>query len=204
MHVTLKTMQMKTKHGWTDASYDEMMAFWHDRLPKGNKCPTSIEEAKKVVCPLDLPHVRYHACINDCIIYRGEDAERTICPVCKATRYKQGKKAPRKVVWYFPITPRLKRYFADPKQAKLMRWHAERDTKPEEDDVNDSDQEEDRMLTHPSDASQWKALDIEFPKFGDDPRNIRPCMSTDGLNPFGNQSSTHRTWPVFVCICNLP
>ena len=94
LNVMLKTLQMKTKHGWTDASYDESMAFWHDRLPKGNKCPTSIEEAKKVVCPLDLPHVRYHACINDCIIYRGEDTDRAICPVCDITRYKQGNKAP--------------------------------------------------------------------------------------------------------------
>src|SRR4051812_25361031 len=37
--------------------------------------------------------------------------------------------APRKVVWYFPITPRLQRYFADPKVAKLLRWHADREEK---------------------------------------------------------------------------
>ena len=70
--VTLKTLQMKTKNHWTDASYNENMAFWHNRLPKGNTCPTSIEEAKKIVCPLDLPHVKYHAFLNDCIIYWGE------------------------------------------------------------------------------------------------------------------------------------
>lgn len=28
-------------------------------------------------------------------------------------------------------------------------------------------------------------------------------MSTDGLNPLGNQSSTHSTWPVFVWPYNL-
>ena len=129
----------------------------------------------KIVCPLDLPHVRYHVCINDCIIYRGEDAEKTTCPVCGVSRYKKGKKAPRKVVWYFPISPRLQRYFADPKEAKLMRWHAER-KKPGDDD----DPEKDELLTHPSDASQWKALDLEFPKFGGDSRNIRLGASTDG------------------------
>jgi hypothetical protein len=32
----------------------------------------------------------------------------------------------------FPIIPRLQRYFADPKQAKLMRWHAERKQQKEE------------------------------------------------------------------------
>ncbi|KAK1614363.1 hypothetical protein QYE76_019880 [Lolium multiflorum] len=36
------------------------------------------------------------------------------------------------------------------------------------------------------------------------PRNIRLGASTDGFNPFGNQSSTHSTWPVFVWIYNLP
>jgi hypothetical protein len=75
-----------------------------------------------------------------------------------------------------------------------MRWHAER-KKP----VDDTDDEEaDKILRHPSDAGQWKALDIEYPEFGDDSRNVRLGVSTNGLNPFGSQSSTHSTWPVFV------
>ena len=79
------------------------------------------------MCPLDLPHTKYHACVRDCIIYRNEHADETTCPVCGADRYKRGtKKAPRKVVWYFPLIPCLQRYFMDPKEAKLMRCHAER------------------------------------------------------------------------------
>src|SRR4051812_16658214 len=70
--------------------------------------------------------------------------------------------------------------FRGPKEAKLIRWHAERKN-PE--DVDD-DPEKDDLLTHPPDASQWKALDLEFPEFGGDPRNIRLGASTDGLNPF--------------------
>ncbi|KAK1679081.1 hypothetical protein QYE76_039929 [Lolium multiflorum] len=192
LHVTLDYLQMKTQNKWTDSSFSKNLKFWHDRLPEGNTLPSSIEEAKKVVCPLDLPHEKYHACINDCVIYRCEYKDRTTCPVCGHGRYKVGnKKVPQKVVWYFPITPRLQRYFVDPKEAKLMQWHAERQ-KPEE------DPEMGYMLTHPSDAGQWQALDIAFPRFGGDARNIRLGMSTDGLNPFGNQSSTHSTWPVFV------
>ena len=80
-----------------------------------------------------------------------------------------------------------------------MRWHAERN-KPENDDENE---DADKMLRHPSDAKQWEALDFEYPTFGDNPRNIRLGVSTDGLNPFGNQSSTHSTCPVFVWIYNL-
>jgi hypothetical protein len=85
LDITLRALQMKARHKWTDKSFDENMAFWQERLPEGNKCLTSIEEAKKTVCPLDLPHMRYHACINDCMIYRGEDAERNTCPVCGAS-----------------------------------------------------------------------------------------------------------------------
>ncbi|KAK1629755.1 hypothetical protein QYE76_004070 [Lolium multiflorum] len=168
LHVTLDYLQMKTQNKWTDSSFSKNLKFWHDRLPEGNTLPSSIEEAKKVVCPLDLPHEKYHACINDCVIYRCEYKDRTTCPVCGHGRYKVGnKKVPRKVVWYFPITPRLQRYFVDPKEAKLMQWHAERQ-KPEE------DPEMGYVLTHPSDAGQWEALDIAFPaRFGGDARNIR-------------------------------
>ena len=120
-------------------------------------------------------------------------------------RHKKRKKAPRKVVWYFPITPRLQWYFADPKVAKLLRWHADREEKKREDDANDPEiDKKDKMLSHPKDASQWQALNFEYPEFGNDPRNIVLGASTDGVNPFGSQRSTHSTWPVFVWMYNLP
>ena len=113
---TLELLKTKAKNKWTDASLDEHLKHLHDKvLPAENKCPTSVEEAKKIICPLDLLHIRYHACINDCIIYRNEHAEKTNCSVCNASQYKKaGKKAPQKVVWYFLIIPRLQRYFTDP------------------------------------------------------------------------------------------
>jgi hypothetical protein len=201
LRVALDVLQMKAKHGWTDTSVDDILEYVKDLLPAGNTCPGSLAEAKRITCPLDLPHEKYHACINDCIMYRKEHMDKTKCPVCEAERYKKGKKkAPRKVVWYFPLAPRLQRFYADRKEAKLMRWHAER----KEAVLNDEERIAHPVLTHPSDASQWKALDNEFGSFGADPRNIRLGASTDGFNPFGNQSSTHSTWPVFVWIYNLP
>src|SRR4051812_49872874 len=119
---TLGLLKTNAKNKWSDTSLDEHLNFLQETYPKGNLCLTNIEEAKKIVCPLDLPHVRYHACINDCIIYRNENAEKTICPECNASRYKKdGKtKTPQKVVWYFPLTPRLQWYFIDRKEAELM------------------------------------------------------------------------------------
>jgi hypothetical protein len=91
LSVMLKTLEMKVEHKWTDVSFNANMEFWHDRLPRGNTLPRSIKEAKKIVCPLDLPHVKYHACINDCALYQDEYAERTTCPVCSQGRYKREK-----------------------------------------------------------------------------------------------------------------
>jgi hypothetical protein len=60
------------------------------------------------------------------------------------------------------------------------------------------------MLRHPTDGSQWITIDREFPEFADDARNLRFALSTDNMNPFGEQSSGHRTWPITLCIYNLP
>ena len=73
-----------------------------------------------------------------------------------------------------------------------MRWHKERGNA------------DDEVLRHPANGNQWKVLDLAFPEFAADARNLRLGMSTDGINPFGNQSSNHSTWPVFVWMYNLP
>jgi hypothetical protein len=98
---------------------------------------------------------------------------------------------PAKVMWYLPIIPRLERLYANPKDAKLLRWHAD-------------ERKKDGKLRHPADGIQWRNIDRKYPEFGREPRNIRFGLSTDGMNPFGNMSSRHSTWPVNLCIYNLP
>ena len=47
-------------------------------------------------------------------------------------------------------------------------------------------------------------IDRTFPGFELDARNIRFGLSTDGMNPFGEMSSGHSTWPMTLCMYNLP
>jgi hypothetical protein len=126
LRVTLKALEMKAESKWTNISFNKNMRFWQKRLPKGNTCPTNIEGAKKIMCPLDLPYVKYHARINDCALYRDKYAERTTCPVRGQGRYNIGnKKVPRKVVcatdifllmawqrWSIPYVPRIDQFGA--------------------------------------------------------------------------------------------
>ncbi|XP_066339492.1 uncharacterized protein [Miscanthus floridulus] len=203
---TLELLQWKAKNGVSDKAFGNLLNLIKKMLPKPNELPTTTYEAKKVVCPLGLKIQKIHACPNDCILYHGNEYENLDeCPVCKASRYKirrddpgdvEGeqrprKKIPAKVMWYAPIIPRLKRLFRNKDHAKLLRWYKE-------------DRKVDNMLRHPADGSQWRAIDREFSEFANEVRNLRFALSTDGMNPFGQQSTSHSTWPVTLCIYNLP
>ncbi|GJX81202.1 hypothetical protein Tco_0329351 [Tanacetum coccineum] len=73
-----------------------------------------------------------------------------------------------------------------------MRWHAKERKKMENGD----------MLAV---SLIWiKLIDQHFDKFGSEIRNIRFGLSSDGINPFRSLSTRHITWPVLLCIYNLP
>jgi hypothetical protein len=60
------------------------------------------------------------------------------------------------------------------------------------------------MLRHPADGSQWRKIDRKYKDFAEEARNIRFGLSTYGFNPFGEFISGHITWPVTLCMFNLP
>nr|CAH65919.1 OSIGBa0102O13.10 [Oryza sativa] len=68
----------------------------------------------------------------------------------------------------------------------------------------DDPDEVDGQLTKKRIPTKWRNIDRKFKDFGKDARNIRFGLSTDGMNPFGVMSSGHSTWPVTMCIYNLP
>ena len=62
----------------------------------------------------------------------------------------------------------------------------------------------DGKLRHPADGSQWRAINSRYNTFAGEIRNIRFGLSMDGMNPFNMVSNKHNTWPVTVCIYNIP
>jgi hypothetical protein len=107
--------------------------------------------------------------------------------------YYSQRKIPALVMWYLPVVDQLRCLFTNPEDAELMCWHASDAHK------------HDGKLRHPSDAKQWKNFNNTYKKeFGDEPRNIRFTLSTDGINPFAMRSSKHSTWLVILTIYNLP
>ncbi|XP_076955180.1 uncharacterized protein LOC143629918 [Bidens hawaiensis] len=202
LSAVLKLFNAKTKYGWSDVSFTYLLEVVHEMLPEDNEFPVSLYKAKKLMCPMGLKVKRIHACPNHCMLYRKKFKNDHKCFKCGASRYKSKTKTddvdedvkngqPAKLLWYLPIIPRLKRLFSNEKEAKLLRWHSD-------DRINDG------KLRHVADSPQWKNIDNMYPKFGNEVRNIRFGLSSDGINPFGALSSIHSTWPVLLCIYNLP
>ena len=152
---------------------------------------------------MGMEYKKIHACPNDCILYRNDFELLKSCPRCGLSRYKLKQKdddsiddmekhGPQmKVMWYLPIIPRMKRLFANPNDAKNLRWHLD-------------ERKCDGMYRHLAYSIQWKKFDDDFPEFGKESRNIRLGLATDGMNPFGNMSTNHSSWLVLLVIYNLP
>nr|XP_027120595.1 uncharacterized protein LOC113737586 [Coffea arabica] len=148
---------------------------------------------------LGLGYEKIDACPNDCSLYWGSAEKRTSCETCNELRWVasendptgEKRKIPQKVLWHFPLKPRLQRLFMSSKIASQMRWHEEKRTK-------------DGCMRHPADSLAWQTFDHLHPEFAEDCRNVRLGLAFDGFNPFNNMSSTHSTWPVVLIPYNLP
>jgi len=157
-------------------------------------CSTNFKRLSRVSRLINLSdgmeYKKIHARPNDYILYRKEFAELRSCPKCGLSRYKveDGDKEntdevtkhdpPSKVVWYLPIIPRFKHMLENPTNAKNLRWHT-------------NEQICDGLVRHPVDFVQWKNIDKEFPTFGNESRNLRLGLTSDGINPYGNLSTNH-------------
>ncbi|WVZ67311.1 hypothetical protein U9M48_016408 [Paspalum notatum var. saurae] len=89
---SLKLLQLKATHHWTDRSFKALCELLCDMLPKGNEIPKTTYEAEQNIAPLGLEGEKIPACKNDCILFCGDDyADLIECPECGTPRYKRRK-----------------------------------------------------------------------------------------------------------------
>ncbi|CAA0839975.1 Unknown protein [Striga hermonthica] len=194
----------KCVHGLSNTAFSNLLEIIQELIPEA-VLPKSFSEAKKMVKDLGLDYQKIDACRNDCMLFWKDHKSSTSCHVCHAPRWKEEenqnemndtnfqhfRRVPAKVVWHFPLKPRLQRLYMCAETAQYMRWHEEKRVK-------------DGNLRHPADAKGWKDFDSFYPNFAKDCRNVRLGLSSDGFNPFRTMSTTHSTWPVVLINYNLP
>ncbi|KAL4563992.1 hypothetical protein LXL04_028041 [Taraxacum kok-saghyz] len=190
----------KTLHGLSNVAFDDLLQLLKEVIPD-IKLPTNFFQAKKTVSGLGLDYKKILACLNDCMLYWKEYEHADVCHICHTSKWKQTEekqgskrtnnhpektsKVPAKVVWHFPLKPRLQRLFMCLDTAKHMTRH-------------DQERPKDGNLRHPADGQSWKEFDSLYPIFAKEPRNVRLGLSSDGFNPFRTKSIAHSTWLVVL------
>ncbi|CAM8987392.1 unnamed protein product [Rhodiola kirilowii] len=194
LETIFSAMKVKVDNGWSDKSFNDHLRITRELLPNPNNYPGSYREVKTLLKNMGMGYEVIHACEYGCVLYYKDFKNLEQCPMCHESQYVNGdddSKIPRKVVRYFPLTPRLQRLYMSPHIAKGMRWHGERKVKK-------------GLIRHPADREAWKEFDINFPDFAQDVRNVRLGLATDGFNPFGAAALSNSTWPIVLIPYNLP
>ncbi|KAL3810174.1 hypothetical protein ACJIZ3_000048 [Penstemon smallii] len=204
----VRLLQIKCLGNWTDSSFTLMLNLLRESFPEGAQLPKNYYETKTILKDLGLDYKKIDACKNDCMLYWGVNESKTRCETCDEPRWlkpepvqaehgvpskksKKEKNVPAKVLWYFPLKPRLQRLFMNSKTASLMKWH-------------DEERTNDGFMRHPADSPAWHTFDYHHPDFAKDSRNVRLGLATDGFNPFKTMNVAHSTWPVILMPYNLP
>ncbi|XP_071729049.1 uncharacterized protein [Rutidosis leptorrhynchoides] len=174
LSAVIKLLNIKASNGWSDTSFTSLLELLHKMLPEDNELPVSTYYGKKLMCPMGLEIQRIHACPNDCMLYRNENENLHECKVCGTSRYKCGKPTDE-----------------DTDENGPPAKHA-------------VERKKDGKIRHVADSVQRRTIDNEFEDFRNEIRNITFGLNSDGMNPFGDLGSGHSTWPVLLCIYNLP
>uniref|UniRef100_K3ZL15 Uncharacterized protein n=1 Tax=Setaria italica TaxID=4555 RepID=K3ZL15_SETIT len=173
----LELLILKAKHDWSDGSFNDLLRILAWLLQKLNRVPANTYRAKKLVSPFTIGVERIHACPNHCILYRRDTfkgLDKYL--VCFASRYKNNSN-----------------YCDDDRQGPTDGNKRKRKgvgnsvaiVEPKDTTLGISQKQ--RRI-----PSLWKKFDERYPQFGNDPRNVRFALSTDGMNLFGERTSTHK------------
>lgn len=177
-----------TSHPGTskEALFNVLHMYHNNILPSGNLLPESYEELMKIVSPFLIKPITFHACQNDCILFRNEHSESLVCPKCQAPRFKYGSVPVKKFV-YLPVRPCLERLFGTNNLSQMMCAH------------NSVARQE--MY----DSGMWKnAFSANEIFSGDLEHGVGLSLCTDGVNPFSHQRVAYSMWPIVMTILNLP
>jgi hypothetical protein len=141
-----------------------------DLIPVKHNMPKDLYQSKKIVSGFGMNYEKIDACEKNCMLFWKEHKDNTEYMHCGRSRYvkvinEDGTSVTTKVVvkqlCYIPITSRLKQLFPCEEMTQQMGWHKE----------GICDSEDADIMSHPTDAKAWHALDRFDPEFARDPRS---------------------------------
>lgn len=191
-----RIMDLKCKYNVSSRGMDGLASFVKDICSDNNKIKVTevFDATEKLFAGLELPHEKIDVCPNGCMLFWKGDAFLEKCSSCKTDWYKMNSKdkpVAKKVLIYFPITPRLQRLYATKSTAEQMRWHSE-------------NTRVDGSMAHPCHGEALKKFNSMYTKFSVEARNVRLGLCINEFSSFGKYGKPCSCWPVILTPYNLP
>nr|AAK50403.1 Putative retroelement [Oryza sativa Japonica Group] len=99
----LELLILKTRHRWSNISFNDLMGLSRVMLPKPNLLPTNTYQAKKLICPLSLGIQKIHT--------GNRVSDKDVVNQDSSVDAKE--KISAMVMWYLPVKDRLKQLFSN-------------------------------------------------------------------------------------------
>jgi hypothetical protein len=194
--VVLWLLNIQAKHKASNTMLSRKIQYCNSLLlPEENVLRGSWKEAKKVFFSTSMEYEIVHACINDCMLFHGNNANLTECSTCEESRYDPctiTEKVPRKSVRWFLIIPCLLHMYWCTNLAELMIWHKKH-------------QSEAGVMRLIVDSLAHKHMEATWLEFKHDSRHVRLGLASGGvsLHSFGRNGQSTCVWPLVVMNYNL-
>jgi hypothetical protein len=85
LRFNLQMLMLKSRHGWSDTSFNDLLRNLADTYPEGNKVHANTYRARKMIRLVAMKLRKFHACPNHCILYRGKYENSQSYPHCGAS-----------------------------------------------------------------------------------------------------------------------
>jgi hypothetical protein len=80
-------MAIKSKYFFSNNCYNDLMKLISDVFPKPHKLPKDMYQSKKMVFALDLKYEKIDVCLNNCMLFWKEHANKKKCLECGQSRF---------------------------------------------------------------------------------------------------------------------
>ncbi|KAM2145776.1 hypothetical protein ACFX1R_049296 [Malus domestica] len=133
MDFLIRVFQNNCLYGCNESAMQANLQLFKHILSNGHSLPKKVMSTKGLLKKFMLRHQKIHACENDYMLYWKHNSGLDVCHIYGVSRYttevddtapSSKKRIRRKVLAYFPFTPRLQRLYMSRHTSEDMCWHA--------------------------------------------------------------------------------
>lgn len=177
------------------SALSELLKFCKMFMPHPNSLPSSYHQVKSLISNELIQLETIHVCVNDCMLFRDENANADHCVQCGEGRYKAcdilERRYGRRYFAYVSVEQSLENYFGCFNIAQIVQPAGSRTL-----NVNG------QIIKDVVETEIWSDWTSPDPDEGE--TKVIIGLNTDRVNPYHSQGIQYSLWPIILIVMNLP